>query len=460
MTNKPAKNRPPDHAALDLRELQARVETLQLELAQKNLEMAQKDLLVNQGHQAFLQAAEKLQEFYKRLQQKVAGLNLELDEKNKELEGNLAELETVKNSLSNIFESQAHGMFVTDLEGKVRRVNRAGLQLLGAKVEALTGMHINHVLRRELLPKAVKGASAASELEFDETISLVRDDGEALTLRAGLTTMTGENREPQGYIVNVQDITLLKKLEEHAARRDRFTAMGEMAANIAHEIRNPLGSIELFTTLVKKGLPADDAQLELVNHITNGVASMNHIISNLLEYTKPKPVSLQRVDLHRLVNGTVEFTRFSASQNQVQLNVDLQARHCRINGDAELLKQVFHNLILNAVQAMPEGGALNIASRQRTLTNPSMLSRMEDRAGAGKRRREAVELSFKDDGAGMPEDIRRQIFDPFFTTKSRGTGLGLAIAHTIVESHHGVIDVESAVGQGTSFILMFPTVEK
>ena len=108
---------------------------------------------------------------------------------------------------------------------------------------------------------------------------------------------------------------------------------------------------------------------------------------------------------------------------------------------------------------MPEGGTLDIASRQRTLTNPSMLSRMGDSAEAGNRRREVVELSFKDDGAGMPEDIRRQIFDPFFTTKSRGTGLGLAIAHTIVESHHGVIDVESVVGQGTSFILMFPIVE-
>jgi PAS domain S-box-containing protein len=343
-------------------------------------------------------------------------------------------------------------MFVTDLEGKLRRVNRAGLRLLGVEAGTLAGMHINKVLKCELYPEK----PADREVAFDDTISYRREDGELLTLRAALTAMTGDNEQQQGYIVNVQDVTLLKKLEEQAARRDRFTAMGEMAANIAHEIRNPLGSIELFASLAKKGMPPEDEKLEYINHITNGVASMNHIISNLLEYTKPRPVSLQKVDLHKLVKETVEFTRFSASQNQVEMGLALKARQSRINGDPELLKQVFHNLILNAVQAMPDGGALQIASRQRKLTNPALLSRMSGTEGM--RQREVVELSFKDKGAGMPEEIRKQIFDPFFTTKARGTGLGLAIVHNIMESHRAVIDVESAARQGTAFVLMFPTV--
>lgn len=452
MSNKPASQRPDGELPPDVQDLQALVETLQRELVQKNLEVEQMRLLVDQGHQAFLEAAEKLQDSYKSLQQDVAGLNLQLDEKNKELEGNLEELENVKNNLSNIFESQASGMFVTDLEGNVRRVNRAGLRLLGVEANALEGSHINQVLKCQLYPDVAQGGDA----EFEENISYTRDDGEVLILRASLTAMTGDNEEQQGYIVNVQDVTLLKKLEEQAARRDRFTAMGEMAANIAHEIRNPLGSIELFTSLVRKGLPAEDEKLEYVNHITNGVASMNHIISNLLEYTKPRPVALQKVDLHKLVKETVEFTRFSASQNQVDMGVALKARQCRINGDPELLKQVFHNLILNAVQAMPEGGSLRISTRQRKLDNPRLLARLGGEEGS--ERRDVVELSFKDEGAGMPEEIRKQIFDPFFTTKARGTGLGLAIAHNIMESHRAVIDVESAVRQGTSFVLIFPTV--
>ena len=136
MSNNPANRRPEGELPLNIQDLQALVETLQMELAQKNLELAQMKLLVEQGHQAFLEAAEKLQESYKSLQRDVAGLNLQLDEKNKELEGNLAELENVKNHLSNIFESQANGMFVTDLDGNVRRVNRAGLRLLGVEANA------------------------------------------------------------------------------------------------------------------------------------------------------------------------------------------------------------------------------------------------------------------------------------------------------------------------------------
>ena len=461
MTSKTAHTKPAPAMALDLRELQARVETLQLELAQKNLEMAQKDLLVNQGHQAFLQAAEKLQESYKRLQKEVAGLNLELDQKNKELERNLIEMDKVKNYLSDIFESQANGVFVTDMEARVTTVNRAGLRMLGERADSLAGRPLNEVLRCEIIPVRTHHEGGAEPMaEFDENITFARDDGETLRLQASLTVMTGENQEPQGYIVNVQDVTQLKKLEEHVERRNRFTAMGEMAANIAHEIRNPLGSIELFASLVRKGLPHGDEKLELVNHISNGVASMNHIISNLLEYTKPRPLTLQKVDAHQLVTEVAEFTSFSASHNKVRFALALKAKQHRINGDPEHLKQVFHNLILNAVQAMPEGGKLTIASRSRTLTNARQLSRLGDGAGQGAQRREVVELSFTDTGCGMSEDIQKQIFDPFFSTRSLGTGLGLAIVHNIIESHHGVIDVESRDRQGTTFVLMFPLIAK
>lgn len=461
MTSKTAQSKPETGQQLGLRDLQAQVETLQLELAQKNLEMAQKDLLVHQGHQAFLEAAEKLQYSYKRLQEEVAGLNLELDQKNKELERNLIERDKVKNYLSNIFESQANGVFVTDLQGRVTSVNRSGLRMLGAKAQALTGRHINKVLRCKVVPaKAEPMTESGGMADFQQSITFTREDGEALKLQASGTVMNGENQQPLGYIVNVHDVTKLKRLEEHAERRNRFTAMGEMAANIAHEIRNPLGSIELFASLVRKGLMEGDERLELVNHISTGVASMNHIISNLLEYTKPRPVSLQKVNLHHHVSEVAEFTRFSASQNQVDLKLGLKAKRFHINGDPEHLKQVFHNLILNAVQAMPEGGGLNIASRVRTLTSPGLLRRFGDGAAEIPGRLEVVELSFKDTGMGMPEEVQNQIFDPFYSTKARGTGLGLAIVQNIIESHQGIIDVESRNHQGTTFVLMFPLLGK
>lgn len=461
MTSRPAPKRPARDAPSSEEALQAQLEVLQAELAQLKVQMTQKDLLLDQGFQVFNQAATKLEENQKRYQETVAALNLEIDEQNKELERNLVEKEKVKNYLSNILESLAIGVFVTDLEGRVTSVNRAGLNLLGGDADALAGRDINEVLGTELLPRSKGGKGRiTSHQELEEPVPYTRQDGEALQFSVDITPMTEEGGAQLGYILNVQDITLLKKLEEHANRRNRFTAMGEMAANIAHEIRNPLGSIELFTSLVKKGLPESDEKLEMMNHITNGIASMNHIISNLLEYTKPRPVVLQPLNLHRLLREVVDFTRFSAQQNEVEVCEELTATRADIQGDPELLKQVFHNLIVNAVQAMPEGGTLTITSRTRNLTSPKLLSRLGENsamAATPDGRREVVEVDVSDTGMGMPPDIKKQIFDPFFTTKARGTGLGLAIVHNIIESHHGLIDVDTAGDKGTTFLLMFPS---
>ena len=450
MSNKTARSVAPTDSRLDLRTLQATIEAL-------NLELAQKDLLLTQGFEAFTHAAEKLQDSHKRLQREVAALNLELDQKNKELERNLIEKEKVKTYLSNIFESLDIGVFVTDLDGGITSVNRAGLAMLGTGAEALVGLNVERVMGAQLLPPPARPPDIESRLEVGEPIPFTRSDGEALQLQVSVNLMTDETQSPLGYILNVQDVTLLKKLEEHAERRNRFTAMGEMAANIAHEIRNPLGSIELFASLVKKGLAEQDDKMELVNHISSGIASMNHIISNLLEYTKPRPVSLIRLNLHDLLGEVVEFTRFMADQNQVEIHLKLAAERPWVLGDGEHLKQVFHNLFLNAVQAMPEGGRLVLSTRKCSLTKAKLISRFGEGSSLSEPL-DVIEVACRDSGPGIPPEIQRRIFDPFFSTKARGTGLGLAIVHNIIESHRGAIDVESRNGEGTTFILMFPLI--
>ena len=433
---------------------QDRITALELELEQKNV-------LLEQGFAAFTKAAEKLQESHRGLQQRVAELNLELSEKNQELERNLAEREKVKSYLSNIFESLPVGVFVTDLEGAVTSVNRAGLEMIGAAADAVVGLAIDEVLGAEIFGGGEEAAAAPRApdepaQEPDEPLTFLRPDGETLRLQISRTRMSGEGR-PLGYIVNAQNVTLLKQLEEQAERRNRFTAMGEMAATIAHEIRNPLGSIELFASLVKKGL-ADEEKLALMNHISSGVANMNHIISNVLQYTKPRPANLRTLDLHGLLHEMGEFSRYMAEQNGVELVYDLVEGAARVRGDEDLLKQVFHNLLLNAVQAMPEGGRVVFGSRRRTLGNARELARFGEvplREGAAL---EVIEVGVKDTGPGIPKEVQKKIFDPFFTTKARGTGLGLAIVHNIIESHHATVDVVSGEGKGTEFIFMFPLI--
>jgi PAS domain S-box-containing protein len=430
--------------------LQARVKALELELEQKNV-------LLEQGFAAFTQAAEKLQEGQKGLQLRVDELNLELEGKNRELERNLEEREKVKTYLSNIFESLPVGVFVTDLEGAITSVNRAGLEMIGAGAEAVVGLSVNEVLEAELFsPDGGGPTPEADAFDADEPLTFHRADGETLRLQLSLTRMMGEGR-PLGYIVNAQNVTLLKQLEEQAERRNRFTAMGEMAATIAHEIRNPLGSIELFASLVKKGLD-DEEKLALMHHISSGIASMNHIISNVLEYTKPRPVNLRTLDLHRLLHEMGEFSRYMAEQNGVALEYDLGQGPVRVRGDEDLLRQVFHNLVLNAVQAMPEGGRVTFSSRLRTLTKARELARFGEVPGHDGAALDVLEVGVKDTGPGIPKEVQKKIFDPFFTTKARGTGLGLAIVHNIIEAHHATVDVVSGEGKGTEFIFMFPLI--
>lgn len=441
--------------------LMGRVRALELELEQKNVLMEDKIRLMEEGFKSFNKAAEKLGESHKNLQATVAELNLELEEKNRELERNLVEKEKVKNYLSNIFESLPVGVFVTDMAGAITSVNRAGLEMIGNEAEAVVGLSIDDVMDAKLISGDPGEDAKAAPDSGEEPLFFHRPDGETIRLRLSITPMTGEGR-PLGHILNVQDVTLLKQLEEQADRRNRFTAMGEMAANIAHEIRNPLGSIELFASLVKKGLDDEDEKMVLMNHISSGITGMNHIISNVLEYTKPRPVSLKRLDLHRLVRDIGEFSSYMAGQNGVRVVLRLSKEEFRVRGDEDLLRQVFHNLMLNAVQAMTEGGTITISTQGRTLTNPKQIARFgEETVGEnpGKKARQSlnvVEVGFKDTGPGIPKELQSRIFDPFFTTKSRGTGLGLSIVHHIVESHHATIDVVSDSRKGTKFIFMFP----
>ena len=253
----------------------------------------------------------------------------------------------------------------------------------------------------------------------------------------------------------------MKKLEEHAKRQNRFTAMGEMAANIAHEIRNPLGSIELFASLVKKDLPGDDEKVVLLDHISSAIASMNHIISNVLEYTKPRPVAPVPLNLAAVLKEVVAFSSYLAENNGIQVDFQTSKRKCWIRGDEERLKQVFQNLMLNAFQSMTDGGGLAISMEARTLEDPQSIRRFSSDTVAGvPASLDVVEVGLTDSGCGLPQDIQSRIFDPFFSTKSRGTGLGLAIVHSIVAAHQAMIDVESQEGQGTTFTLTFPALKQ
>ncbi len=233
------------------------------------------------------------------------------------------------------------------------------------------------------------------------------------------------------------------KLYERMRERDRLAALGEMAAGLAHEIRNPLGAIKgAAQCLDPKQLPKDDA--EFIEVIVEEVNRLNGVVTEFLDYARPLKQNFGPTDVSEVVTRTVRLIQNGVPPN-VTLKTELNDALPRVDGDAEQLKQVLLNLVQNAVQALGEKpGVITIRTRP--------MERFNEFRSA-----DSIEILVTDDGPGIPTDQQLNIFVPFFTTKQKGTGLGLAICQRIVKNHGGSISVQSKPGDGTTFMIRLPT---
>lgn len=220
-----------------------------------------------------------------------------------------------------------------------------------------------------------------------------------------------------------------------AQRAHRIDAMGELAVRMAQDLRNPLGSLELFASLLQQEVDQDAETAAFVAHILSGVKNLNHIIANMLLFTKRPTPRLALLEPQPLLDASLVFAGHLVRHQHLRIQRDFGADGATIAADAELVKQVFLNLVLNAIQAMPAGGVLTLTTRRQGGT---------------------LEVQVSDTGMGIAPEIVEHVFDPFFTTKERAMGLGLTLVHNIVEAHHGTIQIDSTPGRGTAVILSFP----
>lgn len=228
---------------------------------------------------------------------------------------------------------------------------------------------------------------------------------------------------------------VLFQTEEQLRRADRLSALGELSAGMAHEIRNPLGSIKGAVEIIKDDYTAEEAKYEFIQILIRETDRLNQIVQEFLGFAKPKNPELQFVDLNESLESVLTLAAQQARKAGVKVEKKLDPAIGKRSLDAGLLKQAFLNLILNAIQAMPDGGSLSVESSLRN---------------------GALEVTIADTGIGIPEENRKKLFSPFFTTKKNGTGLGLAITYRIIENHRGVIDVASRPGGGTAFTVRIP----
>ena len=231
------------------------------------------------------------------------------------------------------------------------------------------------------------------------------------------------------------------RLQEEAARQERLAALGGMAAVLAHEIRNPLGAIKGLAQFLGEKQAADPPQLEMTQTIAQEATRLERLVNDLLSYARPRPPDRQPTNLPDVLGDVLRLVLPAAEAAGVVCRLDVPEEVPRIAADPEQLKQLFGNLALNALQAMPKGGRLTLAVRP-----------MDGKGGM----RRAVEVAIEDTGSGIPEADLSRIFEPFYTTRTKGTGLGLAICKQIVEAHGGVIRTARTGPEGTTILVTLP----
>jgi len=227
---------------------------------------------------------------------------------------------------------------------------------------------------------------------------------------------------------------LILEIEEQLRRADRLTALGELSAGMAHEIRNPLGSIRGTAEIIQDGIDPSDRRYEFTRILIKEVDRLNKVVKDFLDFARPAAAEKTWVDLNGLLEEVLLLTRQQARKTGVR--AELEAGELpEVPGNQEQLKQAFLNLVLNALQAMADGGRLTVSTGCEN---------------------DEVTVRIADTGQGIPAENLARIFNPFFTTRQEGTGLGLAITHRIIQSHGGRIEATSEAGKGTTFILTLP----
>jgi PAS domain S-box-containing protein len=399
----------------------------------------------------FHDATERLRDEYKALRRQVKSLTRDLREANSKLRENLREKERLKSYLENILEGLNVGVMVADLEGSITLMNRAAGVLLGDPRKKDLGKPLDEFLGRILEEKDVR--RLLLPLKKGRKVSIERGIGirEPEALRVVLTceSLKDPSGTPIGVLLTAEDITELRSMQEEMARNQRLAAMGEMAASIAHEVRNPLGSIELFSSLMAEEEEPSE-RMKTLAQIRAAIQSVDHILSNLLTFSRPLIPRTRAVSVRGLFTSCRELIEPLAKQKGVRLESKVALDCPDIQADEDLLKQALLNVLLNAFQATPKGGRVEM----RAESSQSKVDILMEGSMDGQEH--WLDLVVEDTGEGIHPNVLPRVFDPFFTTRQGGTGLGLAIVHNIAKAHGGGVRIHSQPGKGTIVRIRIP----
>jgi signal transduction histidine kinase len=341
-----------------------------------------------------------------------------------------------------------NGVIAVTREGRIAVMNEVAYRILGMVPKTTDiGLPFPQVLREQ--PDVARIVAGAFELSHLPNRAELRLKSTGKVIGYTLSQVRDTRGRITGATLFFKDLTRVEQLEERERLRDRLAALGEMAAAIAHEVKNPLAGIEVMAGLLKRQLTDSEDAQSILQDIIKEAKMANAIVLEVLDFVRPIRLQVERTTLVDVLRDAMSMAESHVTRGEVQVHVSIPEDIGPIHGDAHQLRQLFTNLLTNAFEALNGKGTVSIAGVQ-------LPAEEELTAGSESHGGPMLQVEVADDGPGIPPDVMDRIFSPFFTTKPKGSGLGLAIVRKIVDAHDGRIDVSARPTGGTRFRVTLP----
>jgi PAS domain S-box-containing protein len=354
------------------------------------------------------------------------------------------ELVDVKNFTESIIQSIGSGIIITEMNDTITYINKAGERILGYTIEELMGQPFSIFSLKEKQSAAPSFLNNPDDLDTRKEGWMRRKDHSEFPVGFTINSHLSIRGERIGKIVVFRDLTSIYKIQEEILRMDRLISLGKLASGIAHELRNPLAGIKTTAQALGEEMSGDDSRREYLHRITKEIDRLNDLLKTFFSFAKPQNLTLVHCHIKDIINEIIPFLIKEIADKGIRFVEAYHPQLPRIKVDKTQMHQVFLNLFLNAIQAMPTGGELKIEASP--MISNSLKGVMQN----------FIKIVISDTGKGIPSHIVHKIFDPFFTTKPKGIGLGLSITYQIIKKHGGTIKVESQWEKGTSFVINLP----
>ncbi len=344
--------------------------------------------------------------------------------------------------LEGVIKSSINGIIVSDIRGKILHINPKAEEMAGITQEEARGILAQDLSdlddeERRRLYQVFKNKENISHYERLHT----RRDGRRLVVSLSCFPVIDENDRTLGVVTEFTDVTEKKRMDDYYVRLEKFAALGHIASAIAHEIRNPLAGIAATVQNLEVDCEEGSPQKTDLRNIIHEVDRLEKLLRDILGLARPLPLQMEELRVSDLIHSTLNLVKKEAAKRAIAITTAFPQSEIFIRADAGRLRQVFLNLILNAMEAIDAKGEIAVALEMQT---------------DGKDRPARLVINVKDDGPGIPPGHLNKIFDPFFTTKKVGTGLGLAVCQRIIQDHDGMIEVESRENAGATFRITLP----